>query len=542
MTETIEHPLIGVLVGKAEDGIIQFLGVRYASLTDRLAEPELLSHYDGEKIDATKKGRQVISPPNGCGIEYGFIQQSLQPSSFEISDLDSLHLNITVPSDAHDLPVLVFVHGGGFVLGSNAWPQYDHSRLVKLSVETGLPILAVGINYRLGVPGFLTSEELRAAGYKPNSGIRDQRIALKWVKQYIQGFGGDPNNVTLMGQSAGAVASFLHLQSEEPLFGQLIAMSGTSLALPPISPEVAETAYALCLKTLGIQELSETNRVRDIVHGPSPKLWTNIPAYIPLRPVIDNDIVFRGPTHEDFSSGPFQVEAVLPGVKWCRRVLIGDCQSDASIFSYSLMKRQTGIAKAFHNSLSKYLSNSPEVVCALEQAYGINSNTTDEVALRNILDAASDIRFYAPVLAIGNNWPGETYVYHFNEPNPWEGPWKGTASHCLDFAYLFQNFNEYLTPTQQELAKQFAEHVICFIHGKAPFPSRQSARSGAMVYGRPRNGAAFVQSVSPNDFGRREKLFQLAQGVGLDKLNAAVGHFLDGMRPLIDQNRELHHT
>lgn len=87
----------------------------------------------------------MISPPNGCGIEYGFIQQSLQPSSFEISDLDSLHLNITVPSDAHDLPVLVFVHGGGFVLGSNAWPQYDHSQLVKLSVETGLPILAVGI-------------------------------------------------------------------------------------------------------------------------------------------------------------------------------------------------------------------------------------------------------------------------------------------------------------------------------------------------------------------------------------------------------------
>ncbi|KAH8703171.1 carboxylesterase-like protein [Talaromyces proteolyticus] len=528
MTETINHPLIGAIAGKAEDGIVQFLGVRYASLTDRLAEPELLSHYDGEEIDATKKGPQVISPPNGCDIEYGFLQHSLQHSNFEISDLDGLHLNITAPSGAQDLPVLVFVHGGGFALGSNAWPQYDHLRLVKLSVMAGLPILAVGINYRLGVPGFLTSEELQAAGYKPNNGIQDQRIALKWVKQYIQGFGGDANNVTLMGQSAGGVASLLHLQSEEPLFEQLIVMSGTSLALPPITPQVAETAYALCLKAMGIQELSAGNRVRDIVHGPLSKLWTNIPSYIPLRPVIDNDTVFRGPTHEDFAGGSAQVEAVLPGAKWCRRVLLGDCQSDASIFGYNLMKCQTGIANAFHNSLTKHLSYTPETVCALEQAYGINSNTTDEVALQNILKAISDIRFYAPVLAIGNNWPGETYVYHFNEPNPWEGPWKGAASHCLDFVFLFQNFNEYLTSTQQERARQFAEHVISFINGKAPFPSRQSTRNGAMVYGHPVNGAVFVQSVSPNDFGRRETILRLAQGVRLDELNAALGHFLDG--------------
>jgi hypothetical protein len=68
MTETIEHPLIGVLVGKAEDGIIQFLGVRYASLTDRLAEPELLSHYDGEKIDATKKGYFIVILGKNTGL------------------------------------------------------------------------------------------------------------------------------------------------------------------------------------------------------------------------------------------------------------------------------------------------------------------------------------------------------------------------------------------------------------------------------------------------------------------------------------------
>lgn len=162
----------------------------------------------------------------------------------------------------------------------------------------------------------------------------------------------------------------------------------------------------------------------------------------------------------------------------------------------------------------------------MEQAYDINSNTIDEVALRNIVKFASDIGFYAPVVAIGNGWPGEAYVYHFNQPNPWEGPWKGEASHIMDLVYLFQNFNEYLTQDQQASARQFAGHVIAFVNGKQPFPSRNSNVNGAMVYGYPAIGAAFVESTSPSDFGRRDTILQLALEVGLDALRDALGQFI----------------
>lgn len=200
----------------------------------------------------------------------------------------------------------------------------------------------------------------------------------------------------------------------------------------------------------------------------------------------------------------------------------------ASIYSYGLENHKAGIAVAFHKSLTRSLNSSPETIRALEQVYDIRSNTTDEVALRNILKFASDIRFYAPVLTIANGWPGDAYVYHFNEPNPWEGPWKGESSHIMDIVYLFQNFDNYLTPVQQACAKQFAEHVIAFINNKEPFPSRRLSKTGAMVYGLPVDTAAFVESSSPADFGRRDAIFKLAQAVGFDALNDACSQFLSG--------------
>ncbi len=84
--------------------------------------------------------------------EYSFIQKSLPMPPMTMSELDGLNLNVTVPlidgktpSADTQLPVFVFVHGGGFALGSNAWPHYDHARIVKQSAEMGLPVIGVGI-------------------------------------------------------------------------------------------------------------------------------------------------------------------------------------------------------------------------------------------------------------------------------------------------------------------------------------------------------------------------------------------------------------
>lgn len=143
-------------------------------------------------------------------MEFSFIQHALPKPDFPgMSDVDGLNLVLAVPSaedgpTKHErLPVLVFIHGGGYAIGGNSWPQYDFSRLVRLAASLGKPIVGVNINYRLGAAGFLTSPEMRAAGYRPNNGLTDQRTALRWVRKYIGGFGGDADNVTVMGESAG---------------------------------------------------------------------------------------------------------------------------------------------------------------------------------------------------------------------------------------------------------------------------------------------------------------------------------------------------
>ncbi|KEF60618.1 uncharacterized protein A1O9_02179 [Exophiala aquamarina CBS 119918] len=456
------------------------------------------------------------------------MQNTLPHGDFDISDLDGLHLNITVPSGAKGLPVLVFIHGGGFTVGSNAWPQYDQSRLVKLSIDLGMPFIGVSVNYRIGAPGFLTSKELQAAGCKCNNGIRDQRTALLWIKQQIGGFGGDPGKVTLMGQSAGSVACMIHLQSKEALFQQLILMSGSTLLLPPLPPPVSEIAYSLSMKALDLEGLTVDERVAKLIHGPKSDLYEKITPAIPLLPVIDNEVVHPGPSYEELFGGATRVENVLPGTKWCQRILVGDCEFDASIYRGMLEPHKNEIAKRFHNFASRTLCGFPSVVEELERVYNITTETADDAALDNILEWTTDIGFYLPAITIAHTWPGKSYLYHLNEVNPWEGPKRGKAAHIMDVILLFQNFQESLSQDQQAQGKRFAENTICFIAGSDPFPSCQAESNGAMVYGPPASPAGFIKSSEPSDFGRRAVIHKLSGEVGYDTLQRMLGNILAG--------------
>ncbi|CAG9975615.1 unnamed protein product [Clonostachys byssicola] len=204
--QPLQHPLIGSLQGRYGKGAIQYLGVQYASLENRLAEPQVMEYPKRLNLDTRKHGPPVITPAGAADMEMSFIQQHLpKPELPPMSDTKGLNLNITVPIDGgENLPVMVYIHGGGFAFGSSAYPHYDQTKVVELSGIMDQRVVAVNLNYRLGIPGFLTSEELRWAGFKANRGLMDQKAALQWVKRYISGFGGDPQRVTVIGQSAGA--------------------------------------------------------------------------------------------------------------------------------------------------------------------------------------------------------------------------------------------------------------------------------------------------------------------------------------------------
>ncbi|RJE26204.1 Carboxylesterase [Aspergillus sclerotialis] len=506
MTSVLKTTSLGEIRGKHDDGVVQYLGLKYASLKNRLADAELVdSRKDGSVLDATKDGPTAVSPLFGCDLELGAIQHTLPKKDLPQSDLDCLNLNIAVPAGTtatSRLPVFVFIHGGGLIIGANSWPQFDYARFVKLSAEMNLPIVAVSINYRLGAFGFLTSEELRKAGYKANNGLRDQRVALQWIQKHIQDFGGDPENVTLTGMSAGGASVTYHLHSDEPLFKRAIVMSGTYFLTEPQPYEMHEQNYQKAMEALGLSNATADERLRVLLETPGQELISKIPPSVISAPAIDGDVVLSVATHAETSD---KNSNVPKGKAWCKELMIGDAQMDASIMPLFMSHLKEGCGNNFVAAINKVLANVPTSAQQILESYGIKEDMPDEEAFSAILNYSNDISSFIPVLSFAEGWPGKAYVYYFNEGNPWEGPCKNKASHILDLAYLFQNFREFMTPAQQSVATAFAKDVFKFCHGVVPWPAVTGIQDGftARTYG-PSSNEPTVGQVK-QAYGRESK-------------------------------------
>lgn len=211
----------------ADGKLRAFLGLPYALPPVgplRWKAPEKPAAWKGVR-DATKYGARCEQWP----IWADYIFQDAGPSE------DCLYLNVYSPATAtakSRLPVMFWIHGGGYTAGSGSEPRYTSSALP----ESGAVL--VTINYRLGVFGFLASDDLakEGNGSAGNYGLMDMVAALRWVKSNIAAFGGDPNNVTIFGESAGsfAVSTLMAAPSAQGLFQKAIGESGAAFgnALP----------------------------------------------------------------------------------------------------------------------------------------------------------------------------------------------------------------------------------------------------------------------------------------------------------------------
>jgi para-nitrobenzyl esterase len=200
---------------------------------------------------------------------------------------DCLSLNVWAFDDARVRPVMVFIYGGGFVAGSSAWPLYEADRLARAG-----DVVVVTFNYRLGALGFLTTDALAAAspdGAAGNYGLLDQLAALRWVRDHIAKVGGDPGNVTIFGESAGAISvcALLGAPAADGLFHRAIMQSGMCtlplareagpLGLPPSRVAgqrlVADVGCAgardevECLRALPADALVRASRLTSIFTG-----------------------------------------------------------------------------------------------------------------------------------------------------------------------------------------------------------------------------------------------------------------------------------
>ncbi|KAI0351862.1 alpha/beta-hydrolase [Trametes cingulata] len=231
------------VIGTTNGSVTNFFGIPYAEppIGDlRLRLPKPVTGYSGI-INATQDATQCPQipqvPPADTPpyllqkvIEYATL---LGLSTSAPQSEDCLTISVQVPTGTKSgakLPVLALIYGGGFVTGSTA--IYRADALVRRSVEMNEPVIVVSMNYSLAVFGFLGGREVKQAGVG-NLGLHDQRLALRWIQKYVVAFGGDPQKVTLWGESAGAMSIGVHMLlnngQNEGLFRGAIMHSGSPL-------------------------------------------------------------------------------------------------------------------------------------------------------------------------------------------------------------------------------------------------------------------------------------------------------------------------
>ncbi|XP_015927912.2 acetylcholinesterase-1 [Parasteatoda tepidariorum] len=220
LVETSSGPIVGKYVKVFDTDVAAFLGIPFAKPPigeKRFAKPEPIGKWE-TPIFANAK-------PSSC-VQFSSRDFHWIPKGINISE-DCLYLNVWTPvhcncNDFNKLPVLVWIHGGGFYAGSSTMDVYDGSIFSSYG-----DAVIVSVNYRLGIFGFLNAGIDQAPG---NVGLFDQLLALKWINANIQNFGGDPNSITLFGESAGSISinDLLLSPLSDGLFHKVIMESGTA--------------------------------------------------------------------------------------------------------------------------------------------------------------------------------------------------------------------------------------------------------------------------------------------------------------------------
>ncbi|HLM63537.1 MAG TPA: carboxylesterase/lipase family protein [Acidimicrobiales bacterium] len=320
----------GSVQGLEKDGVHQFRGIPYAR-AERFRPPGLVEPWSGVR-EATEFGPMCPQKPGPLEAMLGGREG--------LSSEDALVLNVYTPAiDDGARPVMVWIHGGGFVSGSGHIPWYDGTNLVRAS-----DVVVVTINYRLGALGFLDLGHIdpALAGSGAN-GIRDQIAALRWVRDNIAGFGGDPGNVTIFGESAGAmsVGTLLGIPEAAGLFHRAIAESGAAsnvqtlevaewvtdrmLAEAGLSPASADGLLAMPVdEVLRIQGIVETA----VLQGDGPGVHA-AGGVLCFQPVVDGTVLERPP-----------LDAVEAGNAAGVPVTVGTTADEWNLFHIGV--RQTG--------------------------------------------------------------------------------------------------------------------------------------------------------------------------------------------------------
>ncbi|WPG98872.1 putative secreted lipase [Acrodontium crateriforme] len=350
----------GTVIGSTFGNVDSFLGIPYAQppVGDlRLRRPLPLQNRFGT-LHATTVPRscpQFVTAVNTSSFGQQ-VSDAIGATKF-FADVgnqgeDCLTLNIQRPSagkilPSQKLPVLFWIYGGGFEFGSTS--MYDASSIIQRSIDLDQPIIYVSINYRVNAFGFLPGADLASEG-ATNLGLRDQRLAMQWVAENIEAWGGDPDKVTIWGESAGSMSVFDHLiinggdhtYKGRPLFRAAIMDSGSLVGTHNVSSPPAQHIYDTVLSNAGCSGPTSEARLACLRTKDYPTLLNaarSVPALISPK-----SLALSYPPRQDLWDDFYAIDpdvALNEGRFANVPVIMGNQEDEGTVFALPLTQLRT---------------------------------------------------------------------------------------------------------------------------------------------------------------------------------------------------------
>jgi para-nitrobenzyl esterase len=438
----------GVIEGSVADEVLSFKGIPYAAPPIgnlRWRAPQAATPWSGVR-SATEYGHDCIQLP---------IPGDASASGGPMSE-DCLVLNVWRPATiaSGKIPVLVWIHGGGFLNGSSAAAIYDGSAFARQG------LVVVSFNYRLGRLGFFAHPALTAAKEGPlgNYGLLDQLAALQWVKRNIAAFGGDPDQITIMGESAGGISVMHHLTTPQSqgLFQQAIVLSGggrtylgelrklseATSELPSAEESGIEFAKSVDITDTGAAALAALRALpAEQVNGDMNMgaLLSKPPTYAG-GPIFDGDLITTTPG-----------EVLQRGEAANVPILIGTTSADLPVTFPPLQ-----------NPFSYFGTEAEQAITA----YNPDGTLPLEVIIPTI---AVDITMHEPARFVAKQMTAAgnpAWLYRFGYVAESLRPEKTGAEHASEQPYLFNTLNarygEAVTENDQTMAQLFHSYFANF--------------------------------------------------------------------------------
>ena len=461
----------GHLVGVRNNGVESYFDIPYASNAGRFRLAAPPKKWSGFR-DCTRPG--PVFPQLASRLDF-----ATGPNAQDVSmSEDAFRLNVFAPANGKNLPVIFWIHGGGFLNGGGSLPYYDGTNLAR----TGRAVI-VTVNYRLGLLGNFLLDDISDG----NLAVHDLVSALHWVHRNIRNFGGNPESIAIAGQSAGAwyTRLLMAMPMSAPLFQKAILLSMPGFA--PQSKDAARGLSKLLCEIAGIDSNGQV--IKDV----------------PVELILDAqaELLRRRSTFGEVPMGFLPIaDSMVPA----EPTLDAVHQSAGKPVMIGWTKEETG----------SFFASNPEVVAVTKeqvltkfaQVFGGDAQLQYEQAssrwrtptpYKNLVDLSTEHLFKSPSLELANALSragSDVFTYQFNMRSPQANV---LAGHCFELPFFFGNFDRWgdapmLRGLDMQLARSISKKIRSYLlnfaesgnpNGSAlpSWPKRRTESSRSMYFG-----------------------------------------------------------